>query len=202
MFILGSFSYVGYILFLSSSLLLLYFWLIQFIFCFVGPSLLKILFSDIVKDFSVSKVTLFPFEIRDFILNVKASKRKNRTPPITISFKRFAVFLNVYKLFYPILDLLQVLPDEYYHECDAGYTLVMSSVVPLLQYVFFNKSMRRKVNRKESVGCSESNCRLSSSAALISISISSSAPERPKPSILLETPSLAPHGHRISRTPS
>ena len=153
MFILGSYSYIGFILFLSSSLLLLYFWLIQFIFCFVGPSLLKILFSDIVKDFSVSKVTLFPFEIRDFILHIKASKRKNRTPPITISFTRFAVFLNVKKLFYPILDLLQVLPDEYYHECDAGCTLafdLLSSVVPFLQcFSFFcSQCGERCIERK------------------------------------------------------
>ena len=65
-------------------------------------------------------MTLYPFEIRDLRLEIKASKRKNRAPPITISFKSFAVFINVKKLFYPILDLLEVLPDEYYRESDAG----------------------------------------------------------------------------------
>ena len=66
-------------------------------------------------------MTLFPFVIRNFSLEIKASKRKNRSPPIIISFKSFTVSLNVKKLFYPILDLLEVLPDEYYYGDVAGY---------------------------------------------------------------------------------
>ena len=58
MYILELYCYSGYLLLLAGSLVLLYFCLIQFLCCIVGPSLLKLLFSDIIKDFSVSKVTL------------------------------------------------------------------------------------------------------------------------------------------------
>ena len=146
--LLGLYSYSGYLLFLSSSLVLLYFWLTHFVFCVVGPSLLKLLFSDIVQDFSVSKVTLFPFEIGNFTLQIKASKRKNRSPPITISFKHFAVLLNVKKLFYPILDLLQVLPEEYYQEYDAGYTSYMICCLMSLLYSANFVSVAEKVETK------------------------------------------------------
>jgi hypothetical protein len=66
----------------------------------------------------------------------------------------------------------------------------------------FKQTLRRKINQRESDGCSESNCRLLSSAAQTSTSISSSVLDHPKPSILLQTPFRAARDDLISRTPS
>lgn len=108
-----------YLLLCVLGLLFLYYWIVYIFFCVLGPRLLKICFSDIVEDISISNLTLFPLEIKHFRLHLKASRQSN-SPPLLISFKQFTVLLNTKKIFYPLLDLLQVLPEEYYTLNDAS----------------------------------------------------------------------------------
>lgn len=115
---------------------LLYLWFIQFVFCFLFPILVRNLFSSYVKEFSIGRFSIFPLEVRLLNFVLKAPVDRRLQPEICVSFNRLAVDFKLRGLLYPIYDLLQVLPSDYYanwenYECMLYFMYVSTDISSL-----------------------------------------------------------------------
>lgn len=111
-------------------LVFLYIWLPYIIFCIILPFFTRIFLRHVIKSISIGGLSLYPFEIRNFALVMNSSSRKRFSPQFSISFRSFKFLWSLKRSLFPLLDLLQVLPTEFYsyhtssqiqigHSCDT-----------------------------------------------------------------------------------